>query len=63
MNKFKKIILSIIVIAIAANASLWLTGNKSASQNNKTPKIIMIPAVGAVLWIWNIKPGIRSKEK
>ncbi|MBP8115422.1 MAG: hypothetical protein KAY50_08700 [Chitinophagaceae bacterium] len=63
MNKFKKIILSIIVIAIAATASLWLTGNKSASQNNKTPKIIMIPAVGAVLWIWNIKPGIRSKEK
>lgn len=63
MNKFTKIILSIIVIAIAATASLWLTGNKSASQNNKTPKIIMIPAVGAVLWIWNIKPGIRSKEK
>lgn len=63
MRKIKKVALSIIIIAISAITSLWLTGNKSGSQNSKTPKIIMIPAVGAVLWIWNIKPGIKSKEK
>ena len=62
MNKFKKIILSIIVIAIAATVSLWLTGNKSASQNNAASKII-IPAVGAVLWIWNIKPNMKNRGK
>ena len=63
MNKFKKIRLSIIVIAVAATVSLWLTGNKSASQNNAAPKIIMIPAVGAVLWIWNIKPNMKNRGK
>lgn len=63
MNEFKKIALSVIVITIAAIASVWLTSNKSVSQNNAVPKIIMIPAVGVVLWIWNIKPIIKNKEK
>ena len=59
MNKFKKIALSVIIVAIAAIMSAWLTG-----KNNTVPKkIIMIPAVGAVLWIWNIKPATKPKGK
>ena len=58
MNKFKKIALSVIIVAIAAIMSAWLTG-----KNKTVPKKIMIPAVGAVLWIWNIKPATKPKGK